>query len=387
MNKGFFSNGSATIINNGKIFVFTEVTKEKFMDLIKSNRNELEDAIIKTLDTDTQQKIDVNKSLDKLDSKLFDTKNGCLYLKGINLAIPKELAHKFLYLKGKELKALINFWYWCALNPIPQSREDLYKFIKNNGIQLTPSGNLVLYRSIVKKSNEDSYIKTVSDFYVKVKLWKKSPANYVIYKDYKDYGSPKQNYEPIIKHKDICRRKEWMYISTLEEAYKSLDKHESNKYTDAHTRSMDIRIGSVYKIEESEVDLNNQIDCSKGLHAASKKYNYGSFGDTKVVVLVNPSKVRSVPTSDTAKMRVSEMFIMCTETDYKPDLLLNYDVDYFKSSVENLKELIKENEEYIKDLSISDRRIYNVIDSCSIKSIGTILNTAKNVINKRVVQV
>jgi hypothetical protein len=47
---------------------------------------------------------------------------------------------------------MMNFWRLCALNPDPRCREDLYKFLINNDLTLTPSGYFVAYRNVNVKN-------------------------------------------------------------------------------------------------------------------------------------------------------------------------------------------------------------------------------------------
>lgn len=74
---------------------------------------------------------------------------------------------------------------------------------------------------------------------------------------------------------------------------------------------------------------------------------FSGFGDTGVLALVNPSKVRSVPYYEGNKMRVSEMFIAAVVDieEYKNSVsdsdIADYSQDYFNQSVEELEEIVK----------------------------------------------
>ena len=71
---------------------------------------------------------------------------------------------------------------------------------------------------------------------------------------------------------------------------------ETTVYTDNYSGTTIIRIGHVTSIPIDQCDLNNDRECSRGLHVAGTswlRYNY--FGDTGLVCLVNPMDVIAVP--------------------------------------------------------------------------------------------
>lgn len=287
----------------------------------------------------------------------FYMKNSGFYYKHIKLPIPTILLNALLQNKKQgnilEYQSLINFWLWTSLNPIQTSREDLFSFIRKNDVKLTPGGLLVLYRRIVNvnKSSDGKKIPTnqklesiISLEYFKTKKDdKKSPKDYsiiLINDEFKRVKAGKEsNYE---------------IVGNLYDLYINLSAVPSNMYTDNHTRTMKIQIGTVYKIDEDLVDINSRNDCSTGLHVASKRYDYGSFGDTPVLCLVNPSKVRSVPIGECSKMRVSEMFI-ASELEHDGNNYMDDDInivpfedEYSKVTLEELEEASKNGFEDVK---------------------------------------
>jgi hypothetical protein len=170
-------------------------------------------------------------------------------------------------------------------------------------------------------------------------------------------------------------------IGVVGELYEKLGEVLENNFTDAHTRKKFIQVGSIYREDEDKIDLSNRVSCSRGLHVASRSYNYSGFGDTPVLVLVNPSKIRAVPIGEYGKMRVSEMFVAAVldvdeEGNYMGDDLDLIDLDdaYFSISVEELERMAKDskvidNECYINEtLSIQEQnniasRLINMRDA------------------------
>jgi len=278
-----------------------------------------------------------------------------VYLKGVNLPLPASVLGSFIEIEEKialapyyEEETLVNkfeslkmFWYWTALNPIENARRDLLSFVRQHDIKITNNGMLEMYRMVVStgESNKD-FINFISSSYHRVKQWKKSPADYCI-------TAAQQDGEFLLQKNSINMNDALHYYGNLKDLYLELPNMDVNLYTDSHTRKKVIKIGEVYKEDESNIDLDNKVSCSNGLHVGSHEFGFNGFGDTGVLALVNPSKVRSVPIHDTNKMRVSEMFIAAVISldDYKQsimeDSVTDYSQEYFNLSVEQLEEDIK----------------------------------------------
>lgn len=254
-----------------------------------------------------------------LGDKDFEKRGNDLFLKGVNLALVPVVLASFIEIAEKisaesdtvvygELEeyneALKMFWRWTALNPIESSRRDLLTFVKQNDISITSNGLLELFRRICKVENttNNELLEYVSEQYIKVKKAKKGPGNFLVYKESGEYTLYKN--DPELALGDL------EYIGNLKDLYNTLKESEENIYTDNYTHTKEIKIGYVYKEDENKIDLDNTVSCSNGLHAGSRSFGFDGAGDTGVCVLVNPMKVRAVPTYSNNKMRVSEMFIM-----------------------------------------------------------------------------
>lgn len=304
-----------------------------------------------------------------------------VYLSNISLEMPASVIGSFIEVQEKLLlaksegedtealeeayEALKMFWYWTALNPIEDSRRDLLAFVKNRDITITKNGLLQMYRRIVSVGKEDDGLhEAVSTEYAKVKKWKKSPSAFNI------YVTAEGNY--VAK---THGQESWEDKGNLQELYNELPNMGQNRYTDNHTRTKDIRIGQIYKEDEDKIDLNNQRDCSNGLHVGSHEFGFGGFGDTGVLALVNPSKVRSVPVSDTNKMRVSEMFIAAVMDidEYKntvsEGVVNDFSQEYFNASVEELEEAILDTTFEEKFSCQDNKPVVTQVDIAAIKDV------------------
>ena len=355
------------------------------LDLISPTKEE-----IKGSDFDLEVEKIITPLINILSSNSnFEIEGDKVYLKGIkSIAIPSSIVGEFIRLHSEinyykyqslystpvktykeEFDALLMFTFWLLLNPIESSRNDCLDFVKKNDIQLTTNGLLVCYRKVVSSGSKNKeLIKFISESYFKIKKWKKSPKQYEVFDDNGfviTQGDKRHDYN---NHK-----------GNLAELYQNLHTLKENTYTDNHTRTKTIKIGSIYKEDEDKIDLDNTVPCSSGLHIGSKQFMFDSFGDTGVIALVNPMFVRSVPVSDANKMRVSEMFL-ATIAD--------------KEQFDNLNELIDFSTEYcsstLEDLQIElSNKVFEKLscqDNLPITSLKEIIDITK-VLSARIVKV
>lgn len=289
----------------------------------------------------------------------FTVVDNKVYLQDVDLEMPAVVVGSFIELLERlekeeehttgwdeltnQYEALKMFWYWTALNPIESARNDLFNFVRKNEITITNNGLLMMYRRIVSVASSNTnkeLVKFITDSYLKVKKWKKSAKNYSIVKNGDEYM--------IINKPKVRKTKKVKVVGNLAVLYRNLDQFQGDKtYTDGHTKKKDIKIGSIYKEDEDKIDLDNKKDCSNGLHVGSKTFGFQGFGDVGVLCLVNPMYVRSVPVSDTNKMRVSEMFIVgeMELDEYSENVesqqVADYSDEYCTSTVDVLKQAVK----------------------------------------------
>jgi hypothetical protein len=71
-------------------------------------------------------------------------------------------------------------------------------------------------------------------------------------------------------------------------------------------------IGSVVKMQRSNVDDDCNRGCSSGLHAGSIDYvrGYGNDSSRFLIVKINPANVVSVPSEDSRKLRTCEYVVV-----------------------------------------------------------------------------
>ena len=390
--KLLYSNDNITVVFNSAEILSKSGVSIEIYELVKAALTEQEIVdilykrmIVKDFSGEEKDIIDSNSHI-LHGNKDFVFFGGSIQLSGVNLPLAPVVLASFIELEERRIgkfetegiedkyEALKMFWKWTALNPIESSREDLLAFVKKNDISITKEGMLELYRRVISVgSTNKKLVDFISSEYFKIKKWKKSPKNYWVSKE--DDGTYTL-WDHEVKPDGIGSVE-----GNLEKLYLDIPNMTENSYTDAHTRTKDIRIGQVYKEDENKIDLNNNVSCGAGLHCGSRSFGFDGFGDTGVMVLVNPCKVRSVPNHDSNKMRVSEMFIVGVVSlkDYEEHVdskdMVDFSQEYLNLSVEEL-------EEQLKTKSFSGLSCQNNVPAISIKDIESIKNSLKNKIIK-----
>lgn len=361
------------------------------VDVEQPRKPNSSDAVIET----KEERELVSNSLDVLkNNKDFVVKGEEVYLKGVNLAMPAPVIASFIELlekmKGYEvvtstlqfdeagklydqIQALKMFWLKLALNPLPQSREDLLVFVRRNDVRITRNGNLILYRRIVTKTGADTqFVTFVTQNYYNIKKEGKDTRNYAISKVGDGYS--------LVDLEAYDGSGEVPFVN-LQVAYLELPTYETNTFTAWHDDKVEIKLGGIYKIPESGINLNNGICAAGGLHAAAVDYNYSGYGDLPVVVLVNPSKAITVPVNETGKLRTTEMFVACVNdkplgTHFDEDALSAFDSEYHDLTLTEL-------EQAAKDKSFQGLSVQNEVPAVSLVD----LNTIKDMLKSRIRQV
>lgn len=203
----------------------------------------------------------------------FWEENGSIYYKNIKVSIPKVLADKFVQADGEEFDRLVKFWGWLSLNPNPRTRENLYGWVEKNGIQLTNGGLMILYRRVVRVK-QSRLSKFVEETYEKLKKNKKSTNQNVYMDENGDYYVSPPDYNIIT-------------LGNLKKLYHTRIKES---YTDAHTGQEKYEIGKESRMTRDKGD-ESDAGCSRGYHSSTKGFNFKGFGDTPIVIVVNPCDV------------------------------------------------------------------------------------------------
>lgn len=244
------NNSLTAILSDGRIIQTNNCTDEIFEQVKKfkedNNEFELINLLIPEIDENDAEENEQKKfrtffiqtakkaeTSSILEVKTDDNGVQAMYWNSVSpLSLPPELAERILKAEkdGDEnlLDTYKNFWTLTSLNPRPEVRRNLFRFLSKWGMVISKSGLFVGYR------NADTKV--------------------------------------------------------------AAETPEDTIFTDHHSGETTIRIGHVTSIPIDECDLNNDHECSRGLHIGGTswlRYNY--YGDTGLVCLVNPMDVVAVP--------------------------------------------------------------------------------------------
>jgi hypothetical protein len=361
----------------------------------------------------------------------FEMKNNALYLKGINRSLPPLLVEEFLEVVGKhggtdndEFNALHRFFMWCCLNPRAEVADKLFNFLKKNSFSITKQGFFVALRNVVTLHGGTELVDFVSNAYNKVKaVWKKKPDEYYVFLENGEYKmvhgaaiykeetstcsycdgsgtSPEHDEEyddsghcyecdGSGEVTEIVCQQNGENIGNLTELYLDLPNRAENRYTDAHTKTFDIRIGRPVSMPMEQCRWNTDDCGAEGLHFTSDEIHYVGCGDTSVLVLINPMKVVGIGES---KGRCYEYLpIMTVPREEATEILHDLDFDtleldesYAVRELDNLAEKAKEGftaeaKKYDFNLpALSAVEVYTIVKS---------LDEIKQEISKRIVKI
>lgn len=327
-----------------------------------------------------------------------------VYLSGINIPISDDILAEFIVNREEYLakspsfnmsdreqleklddyyNRLIFFWAKLANSPV-KDRDNVMTFLRDNDVRISKYGNIIAYRNVVtwKKEEVNPVMNVklqdfVNEEYNKiVKKWKKKASDYTVGYNQKEYK--------LFKNGQIADI-EWVNCGNLADlkAQGCEIKEEIQLYTSFHNRGKYVfPIPSLYKIDESEIDPNTENCSSGGIHAAHCHWNYTGFGDSPVVVLVNPAKSLYVPKYDSGKFRTTEMYIACINPNehghhIDESLIEEADKIYNDMTVEQLKEAFASKS--METLSIDDENV----PETSLKDVSNIIS----ILSERVVNI
>ena len=346
----------------------------------------------------------------------FEVEGNSVKLAGTGRTMPQLLVEQFIQIvdrvsyyvgfgdleaklaQDEEYQALKRFFMWCCLNPRAEVANDLYEFLHKNSFRITKQGFFVALRNIVTLHGGTELVQFVSNAYNKVKaVWKKSPDNYHVFIKDNQYSFVHVDdmYEEI---EEYDQEEEEFYIDTiakldlgedlgsLTELYLDLPNRVENRFTDAHTRTFDIRVGKVTNMPSEDCNWN-RADCGHaGLHFTADHINYVGCGDTSVLILINPMKVVGI---GELKGRCYEYLpIMTVPTEESTTILhdldfdtLELDEDYAIRELQNLADRAKDG--FVIEAS---KHQFNIpaMTHFQIENIAASLYEMKNTLSKRV---
>ena len=350
------------------------------------------------------------KSLEGLED--FEIEGNSVKLAGTGRTMPQLLVEKFIELvelydadpfndvrDDEEYQALKRFFMWCCLNPRAEVANDLYEFLDKNSFRITKQGFFVALRNVVTLHGSTELVQFISNAYNKVKaVWKKNPSNYMVFLKDGEYTFIHQDdmYEEVEmwdeeteEYYDEEFLKEGLgeNLGNLTDLYLDLPNRHENRFTDAHTRTFDIRIGQVVNMPPDECNWSTADCAHAGLHFTADQINYVGCGDQSVLVLINPMKIVGIGEH---KGRCYEYLpIMTVSREESTEILHDLDFDtlaldeaFVVRELQNLAEKAKAG--FIIE---SSKHQFNIppMSHIQINTIVTSLEEMRNSISSRVV--
>lgn len=406
-------NSLTIVMNDGDVVTKCEADAESFK-AVRNARSENEILEIILSKEQLTEKIKAEAESVKVESLInsfdnlartgdFINDENSITFKETNRSLPELLVAKFSEVVGKyndiesdkklrkklkkdeEYQSLKRFFMWCCLNPRVEVANDLFGFLQKNSFRLTKQGFFVALRNVVSLPSEDGKnsdkIEFISNSYQKIKaVWKKKPAGYNIWQE------PDGHY---IMSKLGVELDDRILIGNLQKLYDDLPNMKENRFTDAHTRTFDIRVGKVVWMPMAKCNWGTMDCMAAGLHFTSDEIHYVGCGDTSVLVLINPMKVVGI---GTLKGRCYEYLpIMTVPRDEATAILHDVDFDtleldenYAIHELENLEGQAKDGfkaettKHEFNIPSISTKEMRNVIKS---------LSKMKKAISERIISV
>ena len=390
------NNVLTVVLNDGSIVSKPGATQEDF-DRVRNAK--FEDQVISIcIPQDVRaQKLRDEKEINKIKalqnsiqnlgrSSDFIVEGNTVYMKETGRSMPQLMVEKFAEILedyidvpdeelmftlaiDEEYQSLKRFFMWCCLNPRAEVADKLYNFLMKNSFNITKQGFFAALRNVVTLHGGTEFVQFVSNAYNKVKaVWKKSPDKYEVYlKDgqysfvhiddtyttemiegeewYDEHMEEfvlEDDQEITVKRSDLGE-----HLGNLTELYLDLPNRHENRFTDAHTRTFDIRVGRPVSMDPAACRWNTDDCGAEGLHFTSDEIHYVGCGDQSVLVLINPMKVVGIGES---KGRCWEYLpIMTVDREEATEILhdldfdtLELDEDYAIRELQNLAEKAKE---------------------------------------------
>ena len=283
----------------------------------------------------------------------YHLKDNSLYFN--NIKLPQLLVYYFKenINNSKYINSLHLFWLNVLNKENYSNIEDLFLFIHNNGLTITPNGYLFVFRRVRNKqlnNLESRLIKFVSTTWAHNTIYSLDNDNcHICYDEiddsfYSTFELPSQ----FISNDS--------YLGTVSDNINNIK--AKTVFTDNHSQTFNFKIGNTYIVDN--VDNDPSHPCSYGLHAGSKDYvNDNSWlGETIVGCVVNPRDIIAVADSH-SKLRCRKLHIVCiidNIDNFKADLF-NYDYELAETNDKaefaeyKFNELYNQSQEFISKLN------------------------------------
>lgn len=245
-----------------------------------------------------------------------------------------------------------NFLLLLSLNPNKYTRDNILNNLSSKYPFITSNGYLVLTRQVWKTEEGDVLHDFVQSSYTKIKGQKKGVKNY--------YIAESEGKFSLVKVGTVVEGDFKGYLDTLYNTHtpqtKTVYCSNYNKNKPEFRESWSI--GDVVKIDTP--DFDNEICGTNRLHVKTdpqSNINNQEYGDTTVIVLVNPRDIISI--RESWKLTCSQFKICAIVTDEEIQETFvsdfqHFDYDYIQEDFEEIKKLVNEKSKDVIDTRKSE---------------------------------
>lgn len=299
-------------LTDGTVIMSDSITENEMLQIFEMSEDEIKRKFLVQYEEYAEAVANVTRSVD---SKYVTFQNGMYLIPDISeISVPEDLAEKLLEAEENEdenlIETYLNFWTLCCQNPNAEARNNLLWFLDTHGFKILKSGMFVAYRNVVYKGEyelTDIEMTEAIELFSHIKFNRESPKDYVLIRVNDTIN--RNTYIDVVEMKsydDVTVDHE--LLGNLSDIVNS--EFKIDEFTDQRTRQMKIQLGVPVRIPREECDEDSSVSCSRGLHLARKDWSgLGSFGDTTMVCLCNPTNVVAVPREDDyGKIRCCEYF-------------------------------------------------------------------------------
>ncbi len=339
-----YNNGKVTIVFDNGNLIYKSCTKETAQEIINSEMTEQQIFGLLVSEyyeiQEKNKKVQAKVELVTSDSRYYYEDNA-LYRVGIKLSIPESFADAIIKCiqedNQEELNKLDKLWMWSSLIKRDDSRNSLYNYLVKNNSIITSEGFFINFRRAWFKGQSPELIKYVSDLYIKRRGQKKG-TNINVYESEDGYNTTGGT-----------------FVGVLAELYNNKKVWFESEHKGPNGSPRKYYLGKEYQEPEELVEYSGAT-CSSGIHSAGKEYDFSGYGDTVLVVAINPAKIANCPENYSSKMRTSAITPIAYLGDDED--LANFELtsemenfvhETFKNNIDELETIIA-NTEYSEDL-------------------------------------
>lgn len=264
-----------------------------------------------------------------------------------------------------------NFLLLLSLNPNQYTRDNLLNNLSSKYPFITSNGYLVLTRQVWKVEEGDTLYDFVQSSYTKIKGQKKGVKNY--------YVAESEGKLSLVKVGNVVEGDFKGYLDTLYNNYIPTTKTVyCSNYNKEKAEQESWSIGDVVKIDVP--DFDNEICGTNRLHVKTdpaSNINNQEYGDTTVIVLVNPRDIISIRESWKLTCSQFKICAIVTDDEIKNTFVKDFehfDYDYIQEDFEEVKKLVDEKSKNI----IDDRKSS---DKALVKELKESIKVTKNKIS------